>query len=348
MIRALVVDDEGPARARLRALLAAHEDVDVVGEAEDGAEALQVAPGMAPDVVFLDVAMPGATGLEVARSMPESARVVFCTAYERHAVDAFDLDAAGYLLKPVSSAALARTLDRIRKRTTAAELRAAVVAQRALLGKGERRLASLTVAAACRQARGVGGDWFDTVSLPGGAVALAVGDVSGKGLDAGIFMASVQAHLEHALRAHDPSLPAAMAALNAKALIAGGGAHYATVACVRFDPASGRLDAVSAGHPLPLLVRPGEWVRALASGGPPAGLLDRGAWRSEAHFLRPGDRIVLYTDGIAESVPDLVRLVEDASGLEPARMRDFLLEAAAASEDDRTVLVARVEAGGAA
>jgi serine phosphatase RsbU (regulator of sigma subunit) len=349
MIRALLVDDEGPARDRLRALLAAHEDVEIVGEAGDGAQALAVVPSADPDVVFLDVAMPERDGFEVAQALPAGPHIVFCTAYERHAVDAFDLNAQGYLLKPVSSAALARTLERLRRRVRAdRRVRAAASAQRALLRGGDVVLPALEIAAGCRQVLGVGGDWYDVVQLPKGAVALVVGDVSGKGLDAGIFMASLQAHLEHVLAAHDPSLPAAIEDLHVRALAAGGGCRYATLACVRFDAARRRLDWVVAGHPPPLLVRPGEeHVRSLPAGGPPVGLLERSSWQAGTSPLLPGDCVVLYTDGVAEGMAEeeLSRIVRTAAAEGSAAVREALLAHSCSSgiEDDRTVLVARVE-----
>jgi two-component system LytT family response regulator len=115
VIRCLLVDDEAPARDRLRELLSAHADVAVVGEAEDGAAALERAGELRPDLLFLDIQMPGATGLEVAASLAAPRpRIVFCTAFDVHAVDAFELEALDYLLKPVSRARLAETLARVR------------------------------------------------------------------------------------------------------------------------------------------------------------------------------------------------------------------------------------------
>jgi two-component system LytT family response regulator len=115
VIRCLLVDDEAPARDRLRALLAGHADVEVVGEAQDGAEAVERVDALRPDLLFLDIQMPGATGLEVAASLAgPRPRIVFCTAFDAHAVDAFELHALDYLLKPVSRARLAGTLDRVR------------------------------------------------------------------------------------------------------------------------------------------------------------------------------------------------------------------------------------------
>ncbi len=122
MIRALLVDDEQPARARLRQLLAAHADVEVVGEAEDGVQAVERIAEDRPDVVFLDIQMPGASGLDVAASLgrPRPA-IVFCTAFDQYAVDAFELSATDYLLKPVNRARLAASLNRLRQHRAPAE-----------------------------------------------------------------------------------------------------------------------------------------------------------------------------------------------------------------------------------
>lgn len=119
MIRTLVIDDEQPARERLKQLLGAHADVEVIGEADDGVQAAEKIAELSPDLVLLDIQMPGASGLDVAASLgrPRPA-VVFCTAYDQYAVDAFELSALDYLLKPVNRARLAAALDRVRAATT--------------------------------------------------------------------------------------------------------------------------------------------------------------------------------------------------------------------------------------
>jgi two-component system, LytTR family, response regulator len=115
MIRTLLIDDEQPARERLKQLLAAHQDVTVVGEAGDGIEAAERIAELAPDLILLDIQMPGASGLDVAVSLgrPRPA-VIFCTAFEQYAVDAFEVSALDYLLKPVNRARLAAALDKVR------------------------------------------------------------------------------------------------------------------------------------------------------------------------------------------------------------------------------------------
>jgi two-component system, LytTR family, response regulator len=116
VIRALIVDDEAPARERLKLLLGEAPDVEIVGEAGDGEQAAARIASLAPAVVFLDIQMPGCSGLEVAASLPATGpRVVFCTAFDRFAVDAFELNAVDYLLKPVTRARLAKALDRVRR-----------------------------------------------------------------------------------------------------------------------------------------------------------------------------------------------------------------------------------------
>src|SRR5258705_5184008 len=113
-IRALLVDDEAPARSELRFLLGLHPQVDVVGEAASAAEALDLSRDLEHDVVFLDVEMPGLTGLEAAplvRERTDPPAVVFVTAHERYAIDAFAVEAFDYLLKPVDPDRLLRVID---------------------------------------------------------------------------------------------------------------------------------------------------------------------------------------------------------------------------------------------
>ncbi len=122
MVRALLVDDEQLARERLRQLLAAFDDVEVVGEAEDGEQAIEKILELNPDLVFLDIQMPGCSGMEVAASLPSPRpKIVFCTAFEEYAVDAFELHAVDYLLKPINRVRLAKAVQRARDLSVTSE-----------------------------------------------------------------------------------------------------------------------------------------------------------------------------------------------------------------------------------
>jgi len=117
-LKVFIVDDEAPARERLRALLgdiAAEVATSVVGEARHGVEAVERVPASGAEVVLLDIKMPGMGGLEVARhlgALERAPRIVFVTAHERHAVEAFELNALDYLLKPVRAERLAAALQK--------------------------------------------------------------------------------------------------------------------------------------------------------------------------------------------------------------------------------------------
>ena len=116
MIRALLVDDEAPARSELRYLLAAHPEIEVVGEAASAAEALKLASAVPYDVVFLDVEMPGLSGVEAARLVhgrPGRPQLVFVTAHEQYAIEAFAVEALDYLLKPVEPERLGQVVRRL-------------------------------------------------------------------------------------------------------------------------------------------------------------------------------------------------------------------------------------------
>jgi two-component system LytT family response regulator len=115
-VRALIVDDEPLARDRLRTMLADHPDVQIVGEASRADEAIRIIRAERPDVVFLDVEMPGLDGFHVIDSMSVTPApfVIFVTAHRDHAVRAFDRAAGDYLLKPYDDRRLAKAVDRAR------------------------------------------------------------------------------------------------------------------------------------------------------------------------------------------------------------------------------------------
>jgi two-component system, LytTR family, response regulator len=146
-MRVLIADDEAPARDKLRRWLLDEPDMAIVGEASDGLAAARILATQALDVAFLDIRMPGLSGLEVAAQLePATAPLlVFVTAFDEHAIKAFELDATDYLLKPYDRDRLARTLARLRARRGSQQERAdaaaaAVHTARARTGSSDRLL----------------------------------------------------------------------------------------------------------------------------------------------------------------------------------------------------------------
>jgi two-component system LytT family response regulator len=143
MIRVLVADDEAPARLKLMRWLGTQPDVLLVGEAADGLAAVQALDDQRPDLLLLDIRMPGLSGIELASQLDPGVAplLVFTTAYDEYAVAAFELAALDYLLKPFDNARLAKMLDRVRAR----------LAQGASVGNRE---AAMQTARRLQQARG--------------------------------------------------------------------------------------------------------------------------------------------------------------------------------------------------
>src|SRR5262249_28768775 len=130
VIRALIADDEWAARAKLELWLAEQGDIEVAAQAEDGLRAAELIAQQTFDVAFLDIQMPGLSGLEVAAQLEQSAAplLVFVTAFDAHAIQAFELNAIDYLLKPFDKDRLIRTLARVRERSRDRAARASAVA----------------------------------------------------------------------------------------------------------------------------------------------------------------------------------------------------------------------------
>jgi DNA-binding LytR/AlgR family response regulator len=121
-VRSIIVDDEQSARSRLARLLGAHPDVQLIGEARDGIEAVEKIEKLHPDLVFLDIEMPGLGGFEVLESLTPNVPlplVIFVTGYDQYALAAFEANALAYLLKPVRPERLAHAVEHARKLTLA-------------------------------------------------------------------------------------------------------------------------------------------------------------------------------------------------------------------------------------
>lgn len=117
-ITTLIVDDEPPARDELEYLLSAHDDIEIIGTAANADEAVQLVDGKKPDLVFLDIQMPGQNGFQALERICELDKipmVIFATAYDEYAIRAFEENAVDYILKPVSRERLSKSLERVRE-----------------------------------------------------------------------------------------------------------------------------------------------------------------------------------------------------------------------------------------
>lgn len=124
MISVLIVDDEQPARQRLRRLLGEHPQLDIVGEADNGQTALELIERQQPDLIFLDISMPVMNGMQVAKQLneqPHQPHIIFTTAYDEYALQAFDVDAQDYLLKPIRQERLSKALQKLERQTATAK-----------------------------------------------------------------------------------------------------------------------------------------------------------------------------------------------------------------------------------
>ncbi len=165
-------------------------------------------------------------------------------------------------------------------------------------------IAGLDYCGLCRPAREVGGDYYDFLELPGGKLGIAIGDVSGKGIGAALLMASLCASLR-GQAATAETLPHLVGTMNNLVHQASSVNRYATFFYSEFDPVTLRLSFVNAGHNAPVILRATESGLEsfrLSAGGPPVGLLPNAQYEGGVFALQPGDRVVLFTDGISESM----------------------------------------------
>ncbi len=141
-LRVVVVDDEEPARRRLIRQLADLSAIEVVGQAEDGAAALTLVRTLSPDLLFLDIRMPGLDGMTLAQQHVDLPPIIFCTAFNEFAVEAFEVNAVDYLLKPVRPDRLAAAVEKVRARQGATRERVARALEAVAPASGTRVVSS--------------------------------------------------------------------------------------------------------------------------------------------------------------------------------------------------------------
>ncbi|MBN8729056.1 MAG: SpoIIE family protein phosphatase [Acidobacteria bacterium] len=163
------------------------------------------------------------------------------------------------------------------------------------------RIEGIDCAGGCRPALGVGGDYYDFLSLPGGRLGVVIGDVSGKGIAAALLMASLQASVRGQSWRGESDLAGLIQSVNSLIYESSTSSRYATLFYAQLDPVSRRLDYVNAGHNAPLVVRGKEAIR-LDVGGTVVGLLPRFPYEQGMVMLEPGDVLVGFTDGISEAM----------------------------------------------
>jgi sigma-B regulation protein RsbU (phosphoserine phosphatase) len=307
ILRAFIVDDEPPARVRLRQLLTQTGDVVVVGEAGDAIEARAAVVAARPDVLFLDIEMPQESGTSFARSLGEPRPfVVFATAFDHYAIDAFTLDATDYLVKPITQARLSRTLARVRERISRQsdlerDLIAASATQALLLPQALPAIPGYESSAVTVPARGVGGDFFLGQMITLDRVVLALGDVSGKGMPAGLVASSLQARLE-TVALHSRESPAELVAdVNRTLCGRSDAARFATLAYLELDGRHNQLRLVNAGHLPVLAVAADGTITSLASTGPALGILTDARFPVQTLALANVVALVAYSDGVTEA-----------------------------------------------
>jgi phosphoserine phosphatase RsbU/P len=215
----------------------------------------------------------------------------------------------------------------------------------------------LDCAAICQPALEVGGDYYNYWSLAGGQVAIAVGDVSGKGISAALLMASLQASLHGLTQRGSMDLPDLCGELNRVVYDNTAPDRYSTLFVTRWDPAGQALTYVNAGQNAPILYRPkaspGDRITRLTKGGMPIGLVPDASFAQETIAFNPGDWLVCFSDGVSEAMnsceelwgeDNMIAALEQSAGTTAAVLVGNLMRAAldftgaAAQHDDMTIV----------
>jgi sigma-B regulation protein RsbU (phosphoserine phosphatase) len=316
-MRVLVVDDT---RANIDVLVGALRDDYKISVATSGPAALQAIARAAPDIVLLDIMMPDMDGFEVCRRIREDKAtrdlpVLFLSALESTSdkVRAFEAGGNDYVTKPfqieevrarVHAQLAVRAYRKALEAAAAAELRVAGDIQRGILDEeaaAEAAGMGVDVRILFRPAREVGGDLFEVRRLDGNRLLLAVGDVSGKGVPASLFMAVATTLVRSVSRTEsDPGR--ILSFVNDELARRNPLSMFVTLFLGVLDARDGVLRYALAGHPSPVSVRPGSPARPLREEiGTLAGVMPGLAFPTREHRLEPGEVVIAFTDGIPEA-----------------------------------------------
>jgi sigma-B regulation protein RsbU (phosphoserine phosphatase) len=370
--RILVAEDEpGIALGLEDTLRFEGYEVDVV---PNGVTASRRALEQSFDLILLDVMLPGKDGFEICRELRRSGLqtpIIFLTArtVEADRVAGLNLGANDYVTKPFSPLELMARVRRLLqfvkesqedRRRLENEVQAASRVQQRLFPGWRPAMAGLDYAGACRAARGVSGDYYDFIELPSGRLAILLADVCGKGMPAALLAASLHA----AVRAYAPDAGRACGDLVAKVnrllFDTTAAERFVTAFYAVYDPRDRSLTWANAGHCPPLLLRHSSSITRLNSLTPPAGLFAAISSAQRTLRLNPGDRLLIFSDGITEARnasgeefgdERLEELFQDARNLPAAHICEAILAQVTQftrgcpQADDLTLIAARVSAG---
>jgi sigma-B regulation protein RsbU (phosphoserine phosphatase) len=314
--RVLIVDD---AKANLDILVEGLKSDHKLSLALNGETALKIAAQTPPDLVLLDIVMPGLDGYEVCRRLranPDTAEVpiMFLSSLEevQNKTRGFEVGANDYLTKPfemlevkarVRSLLKAKAYADAVKEKIAYDLRIAREIQMGILPPDVAAISDgtdLELNAILEPAQAVGGDLYDVLRAPDGNLVVVMGDVSGKGIPAALFMA-VTMTLVRAM-APESRTPQELLRRVSDALVTQNPRNmFVTLLCGIYDPKAGKLTYASAGHPAAVLVRGSKASLLPTEPDMAAGIMAGIAAQGQSVELLPGDLVVFYTDGVTEA-----------------------------------------------
>lgn len=333
-LRIIIVDDQPLIRSGLSSFLQVFDEFHLVGEAQDGQEAVELCELVEPDVVLMDLLMPRLDGMAATRIInqrwPNIKVIMLGDSRDQTVIqNALDAGAGIYLTKHIAANELADAIGKLtqgsrvprhapRRRHTgplapetlpppgtklAQELAAAGKIQADLLPANPPRIRGWDVAARLLPARETSGDFFDFIPLANGNWGIVIADVTDKGMGAALFMALCST-LIRTYATQYPALPAlAMSTVNDRILSDSRGDMFVTVFFGVLEPDTGRLRYVNAGHNPPYLIncKKDRQVSSLRPTGMALGVMENVHWEQKIIKFSPGDMLLLYTDGVTEA-----------------------------------------------